>query len=51
MNKKLLQQKIALLRAQIITERFGSTPYHLSGKHEDLVRQLKKLKTQLKSLN
>jgi len=51
MNKKLLEQKISLLRAQIITERYSGTPYHLSGKHEDLVRQLKSLKSQLNSLN
>jgi hypothetical protein len=50
MNKKLLQQKISLLRAQIITERLSGTSYHLSGKHEDLINQLNRLKKQLNSL-
>ena len=47
-GEKLLEQKIALLRAKIISERFGSTPYYLSGKHEDLVNELSRLKKQLK---
>jgi hypothetical protein len=50
-NKKLLKQKIALLRAQIISERFGSVPYYLSGKQEDLINQMNRLKKQLRDLD